>query len=183
MQAISHAARYLLVESGERGRGERGREWRVQFTPVKANWRAAVFVRVPPPRRPPPVLHRWRPGLATTAPAPTGPAPVAARFGNHRAGPHRRRVAVGSKGRRKGWGMRSFQTGLPPVQDRWGARERGIHGNQSRNGNGYARNCEIRPECDKLTTPGRESFSGNDQPHGTNLLRKRLPTPSRKKRQ
>jgi hypothetical protein len=49
----------------------------------------------------------------------------------------------------------SFQTGLPPVQDRWGARggERGIQGNRSRNGNGYARSFEIRPEFDRLNMP------------------------------
>ncbi len=162
-------------------REERGREWRVQFTPVKANWLAPVFVPFP---------QRIRP--------PTGPAPVEARFGNHApasrhriSGPHRsctgrgevwqpraglapphsarhrRRVAVGPKGRGKGWGTRcaaSFQTGLPPVQDRWGAR---------------ARKREIRPECDKLNTPGRESFSGEPVPTWLVVGRKRLPTPFR----
>ncbi len=49
----------------------------------------------------------------------------------------------------------SFQNGTRSVQDRWRPEggERGIQGNQSRNGNGYARNCEITPECDKLNTP------------------------------
>ncbi len=167
---------------------ERGREWRVQFTPFKANWHAPVFVPIPPPHfRPPPVLHRWRPGLATnvsgphrsctgggqvwqpTFPAPTGPAPVEARFGNHAPGPaaafpaptgpapvearfgnqrfrpppvlHRWRPGLATTpgpaaafpaptgagsllGQREeglGWRTRLFQTGLPPVQDRWGA--------------------------------------------------------------
>ena len=36
---------------------------------------------------------------------------------------------------------------------------RGIQGNQSRNGNGYAINCEITPECEKLNTPCQDSFS------------------------
>ncbi len=110
---------------------------------------------------------------AAAFPAPTGAGPVEARFGNHVPPPataFRPPAAVGSKGRRKGWGTRcvvtkpgshrcrtggepdSYQTGLPPVQDRWGARS--IQGNQSRNGDVYARKREIKPECDKLNTPG-----------------------------
>jgi hypothetical protein len=90
-------------------------------------------------RPPPPVLHRWRPGLATTAPHPrysTGAPPPVLHAG-------------------------SSQTGLPPVQDRWGARiEREVprfaqnskphmhlaeafQSNRSRNGNRHARNLEI----------------------------------------
>ena len=61
-------------------REERGREWRVQFTPVKANWLAPVFVPFP---------QRIRP--------PTGPAPVEARFGNHApASRHRIPPAIGA---------------------------------------------------------------------------------------
>ncbi len=75
--------------------------------------------------------------------------------------PFRRRIPapsgagslLGQREERKGWQTRCayYQTGLPPVQDRWGAR--GIQGNQLRNGDVYARKREIKPECDKLNTP------------------------------
>jgi len=211
-------------------RGERGREWRVQFTPVKANWLAPVFVpfpqRIPPATGPAPVEARfgnYAPASRHRIRPPTGPAPVEARFGNYApASRHRIPPATGAgsllcqreEGKNGGRGARySFQTGLPPVQDRWGAKykrggrgkkwgvgcaysyqtglppvqdrwgpeggERGIQGNQSRNGNGYARKREIRPECDKLNTPGRESFSEVACTTRFVVARKRPPTPLR----
>ncbi len=128
---------------------------------------------------PPPVLHRWRRGLATNR---AGLAPP------HSAR-HRRRVAVGPKRRGKGWGTREKMGGGLRVVTKPGSHrcrtggepedgERGIQGNQSRNGNGYARKREIRPECDKLNTPGRESFSEKVWTMWLVVARKRLPPPS-----
>jgi hypothetical protein len=67
-------------------------------------------------------------------------------------------------------GSHRYRTGGEPEGG-----EGGIH--QSRNGNGYARKCEIKPECDKLNTPGRESFSEEASSMWLAVARKRLPTP------
>jgi hypothetical protein len=72
---------------------------------------------------------------------------------------HLRRIALEPKGRtEKRCGARCAVVSKPGSHRcrTGGEREgekRGIQGNRSRNGNGYARNCETRPECDKSNTP------------------------------
>ena len=104
---------------------------------------------------PPPVLHRWRRGLATTAPASRHRIPPAIGAGSL--------LGQREEGKDGGRGARySFQTGLPPVQDRWEPERRG--GKREKMGGGlcgYSYQTGLPPVQDRWGARGRrERYSG-----------------------